>query len=141
MNVKIVKNQNELDDALTIRHRVFVDEQNVPAELEVDEHEDEAIHVVLYDDSSQPIGAGRCRKVNDALKVERICVLKEHRKTGAGKLIMKQIEDVAKDEGITKLKLNSQTHAQAFYASLGYQTVSDEFMDAGIPHVTMIKEL
>jgi predicted GNAT family N-acyltransferase len=137
---KIVENQKELEDAFSVRRTVFIDEQNVPAEEELDQHEDEATHFVLYHEGS-PIGAGRFRFIDGYGKVERICVLKEARKTGAGKRIMNGIEEYALEEDIRKLKLNSQTHAIPFYAGLGYEVVSEEFLDAGIPHKTMIKSI
>ncbi|MCL6572790.1 MAG: GNAT family N-acetyltransferase, partial [Bacillus sp. (in: Bacteria)] len=119
---------------------VFVDEQQVPLEEEIDAYEDEATHFVLYQDGTgDPIGAGRFRIFDDYGKVERICVLKDARKTGAGKIVMNGIEDYARSIGIHKLKLNAQTQAIPFYAGLGYKIVSEEFMDAGIPHKTMIK--
>jgi len=137
--VKIVENQKELDDAFFIRKTVFVHEQNVPLEEEIDQYEDEAIHFVLYIEGS-PVGAGRFRVVDGYGKVERICVLKEARKTGAGRAIMQAIETHAFKQSLYKLKLNAQTHAIPFYAGLGYQVASEEFLDAGIPHKTMIKE-
>lgn len=140
MEAKIVKNNKEKDDAFTIRKVVFVDEQNVPLEEEIDQFEEEATHVVLYD-NNEPVGAGRFRVLDGYGKVERICVLASHRKKGAGNLIMQKMEDIAKERGITKLKLNAQTQAENFYKKLGYETVSGLFMDAGIPHVTMIKAL
>lgn len=54
---------------------------------------------------------------------------------------MHKMEDIAREQGISKLKLNAQTHAENFYKKLGYETVSGLFMDAGIPHVTMVKEI
>lgn len=140
MEARIVANNKELDDAYTIRKVVFVDEQNVPLEEEIDQFEDEATHVVLYD-NNEPVGAGRFRVLDGYGKVERICVLASHRKKGAGNVIMHKMEDIAKEHGISKLKLNAQTQAENFYKKLGYETVSGLFMDAGIPHVTMIKEL
>ncbi|MCC3355679.1 GNAT family N-acetyltransferase [Bacillus sp. REN16] len=140
MEVRIINNNKELDDAFTIRKVVFVDEQNVPLEEEIDQFEEEATHVVLYDDN-EPVGAGRFRVLDEYGKVERICVLASHRKKGAGNLIMHKMEDIAKEQGISKLKLNAQTHAENFYKKIGYETVSGLFMDAGIPHVTMIKKL
>ncbi|MEH7380595.1 GNAT family N-acetyltransferase [Bacillus sp. JJ1533] len=140
MEARIVTNNKEQDDAYTIRKVVFVDEQNVPLEEEIDQFEDEATHIVLYD-QNEPVGAGRFRELDGYGKVERICVLASHRKKGAGNLIMQKMEDIAKERGISKLKLNAQTHAENFYKKLGYETVSGLFMDAGIPHVTMIKEL
>ena len=140
MTVKVVENHQELEDAYSVRRTVFIDEQNVPQEEEIDHHEGEATHFVFYQDE-RPIAAGRFRFVDGYGKVERICVLKEARGTGAGKAIMNGIEDHARKNDIHKLKLNSQTHAIPFYAGLGYEVVSDEFMDAGIPHKTMVKEL
>lgn len=140
MNVKIIENPEELEDAFSVRRTVFIDEQNVPEDEEIDQYETEAVHFVLYHDDI-PIGAGRFRMVNGYGKVERICVLKEGRKTGAGKKIMNKIEEYARERGIHTLKLNAQTHAIPFYDRLGYEVVSEEFMDAGIPHKTMIKQI
>jgi predicted GNAT family N-acyltransferase len=129
------------NDAISIRKKVFVEEQRVPEEEEVDQFEQEAIHFVLYD-SEKPIGAGRFRMLADGIgKIERICVLQDYRNRGAGRLIMESIEQFAKEKGVPKVKLNAQTHAESFYQKLGYETVSDVFMDAGIPHVTMVKQL
>lgn len=140
MNVKIVENVKELEDAFSVRRTVFIDEQNVPAEEEIDQYEDEAVHFVTYLEGS-PIAAGRFRVVDGYGKVERICVLKEARKTGSGKAIMNEIEAYAHNQGLHKLKLNAQTHAIPFYVGLGYEAVSEEFLDAGIPHKTMIKNI
>ncbi len=140
MTVKIVENQNELEDAFTIRKIVFVNEQNVPIDEEIDQFEEKATHFVMYQEDV-PIGAGRFRLVDGYGKVERICVVKEARKTGAGKTIMKAIESHAINQGLKKLKLNAQTHAIPFYAGLGFEVVSEEFLDAGIPHKTMLKEV
>ena len=140
MTVKIVENQKELEDAFSVRKTVFIHEQNVPAEEEIDQYEDDSTHFVFYKDKV-PTGAGRFRPVDGYGKVERICVLKEARKTGAGKAIMDEIEKFASINGLRKLKLNAQTHAIPFYSGLGYKIISEEFMDAGIPHKTMVKEL
>jgi predicted GNAT family N-acyltransferase len=140
VTVKIVETQKELEDAYSVRKTVFVDEQDVPLDEEIDAYEDEAEHFVMYHEGS-PIAAGRFSLVDGYGKVERICVLQEARKTGAGKAIMNAIEKYAREKDIHKLKLNAQTHAIPFYAGLGYEIVSEEFMDAGIPHKTMVKEL
>ncbi|WP_409304692.1 GNAT family N-acetyltransferase [Peribacillus sp. SCS-155] len=141
MNIKIVQTKEELEDAYFVRKKVFIEEQNVPAEEEIDEFEKDATHFVLYNDERSPIGAGRFRILDGIGKVERICVLSEGRNKGAGALIMKAIESYAADKGIEKLKLNGQTHAIPFYEKLHYRVASEEFLDAGIPHKTMIKEL
>jgi predicted GNAT family N-acyltransferase len=140
VNVKVVENEKELEDAFSVRRTVFIDEQNVPAEEEIDELENEATHFVAYLEDT-PIAAGRFRIVDGYGKVERICVLKAARKTGSGREMMNTIEAYARDNGLNKLKLNAQTHAIPFYAGLGYEVVSEEFLDAGIPHKTMIKNI
>ncbi|MCM3571203.1 GNAT family N-acetyltransferase [Neobacillus mesonae] len=140
MSVKVVESQQELEDAYLVRKIVFVDEQQVPVEEEIDQFEDDAAHFIMYHEG-KPIGAGRFRVLDGIGKVERICVLKEARKHGAGKAIMDSIETYAADQGIHKLKLNAQTHAIPFYEKIGFEVVSDEFLDAGIPHKTMVKKM
>ncbi|EFV79060.1 GNAT family N-acetyltransferase [Cytobacillus oceanisediminis] len=140
MEVRIVSSEQELHDAFSVRKQVFINEQNVPEEEEIDQFEDEAVHFVLYN-NGMPAGAGRFRIVDGNGKVERICVLKENRQSGSGKAIMDKIEEHAKKQGLPALKLNAQTQAIPFYEKLGYQVISEEFMDAGIPHRTMKKTI
>ncbi|WP_087973555.1 GNAT family N-acetyltransferase [Oceanobacillus rekensis] len=140
MNTKIVNTREELEHAYKIRMNVFVEEQNVPSDEELDEHDASAIHFITYDDVL-PIAASRLRFVDEYGKLERICVLKDYRGKSYGKQIIHEMEKVIAAKGYNKAKLNAQTHAEDFYKKLGYQTVSGEFLDAGIPHITMIKEL
>lgn len=140
MNVKVIESEQEKQLAFTIRNIVFVKEQNVPAEMEIDEFEDESIHFICYDDE-QAIGAGRLRFIDSYGKLERICVLKSHRGKSYGKKIIEKMEDEISSKGYTKAKLHAQTHAKQFYEQLGYKTISSEFIDAGIPHIAMVKEL
>ena len=140
MRVIKAETDEQLKDAFSVRTNVFVEEQQVPHELEIDEFEQESAHFVLYD-GSKPAGAGRFRVLDGKGKVERICVLPEYRGLGAGNRIMLAIEDYGKATGIKRLKLNSQTHAIPFYEKLGYEIVSEEFMDAGIPHKTIEKNI
>ena len=140
MKIKLVGTEKEMTDAFSVRKAVFVGEPKVPEAEEIDHLEKESAHFILYADG-QPAGAGRFRIVENLGKVERICVLQSQRGTGAGTAIMTSIEQYAKTQGITVLKLNAQTHAIPFYNKLGYEVVSDEFLDAGIPHKTMNKKI
>ncbi len=140
MNIKIVKSAKELQDAYHVRSRVFVTEQGVPKELEIDDLENAAIHFVGYQ-NGKAIAASRMRTVDGYAKLERVCVLKEFRGNGYGRDMIFFMENVAKEKGIEKSKLNGQTQVEIFYQHLGYKTISSEFMDAGIPHVTMTKPL
>lgn len=138
MHVEIVTTKEQQQDAFKVRRLVFVEEQQVPEEEEIDQYDDKCTHFVLYDQET-PIGAGRFRDLDGIGKVERICVLSSARGTGAGKLIMDKIEQYAKKNDYSALKLNAQTQAIPFYSKLGYEIISEEFMDAGIPHRTMKK--
>ncbi|MBA4536406.1 GNAT family N-acetyltransferase [Bacillus aquiflavi] len=140
MHVQIASTEKELNDAFSIRKIVFVNEQNVSPEEEFDQFEGNCTHFVLYDDTL-PIGAGRLRMIDEYGKIERLCILKENRKCGAGKIIMSKIEEFAKHQQVNKVKLNAQKHAIPFYTRLGYQIISDEFLEAGIIHRTMEKML
>lgn len=140
MKINIIETPEEKAMAMQIRFTVFVDEQKVPAELEIDEHEDAAIHFIGYD-NNDPVGASRIRYIEGYGKLERICILKEYRGKQYGKKLINAMENKIKQQGYVKAKLNAQTHAEDFYCKLGYKTTSVPFMDAGIPHIEMIKQL
>jgi predicted GNAT family N-acyltransferase len=138
---KIVENNEELDQAYTIRKKVFVEEQGVPLELEIDEFDASAVHFIAYD-GQEPIGASRFREYEPNVgKVERVCVLKEYRGKHVGNLLMNKIEQYAIEKDFKKLKLNAQVYAIPFYEKLQYAVTSEEFMDADIPHRSMEKNL
>ena len=141
MKVMIAESQKQRQDCLDVRMNVFVKEQKVPADLEIDELEDECVHFILYQDDGTPAGTGRYREVDGYGKAERICVMSDVRQKGSGRMIMSAIEDYARSRSIPKVKLHAQVQAIPFYERLGYQVISDVFMDAGIPHRTMEKEL
>lgn len=139
MEVKIATTAEERKDAFYVRMKVFVEEQNVPKEEEMDEFDETAIHFVGYE-GGKAVAAGRVRFIDDFGKLERICVMKAYRGKHFGRALMEQMEETIRKHGHHKATLNAQTHAETFYAQQGYETVSDVFMDAGIPHVTMVKE-
>ncbi|MBU9672256.1 GNAT family N-acetyltransferase [Planococcus sp. CP5-4] len=139
--VKIVETELEKEQAFEIRRKVFVDEQGVALHVEMDEHDDSATHFIGYE-LEQPIAAARIREYEQGVgKVERVCVLPEYRGHHFGAGMMEQLEEYARSIGYFRLQLNSQSHAIPFYERLGYDVVSPEFMDAGIPHRQMEKTL
>lgn len=140
MQIKRVTTEEQLEDAFSVRKTVFVKEQGVAEEVELDEYEDCSDHVVIYDEN-KPVGTGRVRIVEDKAKLERICVLASHRKHHLGKTIMNELEAIAIEKGLAKAKLHGQVQAAAFYEKLGYETASDVFMEENIPHVKMVKDL
>ena len=141
MNCIIATKQHHFYDQVRIRKEVFIIEQQVPIEEEYDELDNTAIQFIVYD-GNNPLAAARFRMVDNKGKVERVCVLKEYRNKGGGRLIMKTIEEYAKcNTSVTKLVLNAQLTAIPFYKQLGYTSYGDIFLDANIEHIAMIKEL
>lgn len=134
-------NSKIYEDAVNIRYEVFVEEQKVPADVEIDELEDKSHHVVLYEDE-QPMGTARIYHRGDGIyKIQRVAVLKNYRGKGIGVQLMKECElQISKLRG-TKITLGAQLQALSFYEKLGYKAEGAEFMDAGIPHREMTKML
>jgi predicted GNAT family N-acyltransferase len=143
MNVRRISNDEDLWAAFQIRKEVFVKEQGVPLEDEFDQFDKLNVpceHILVhYND--QPVGTGRIRLVDGIGKLERICVLEPFRKFGRGKIIIQALEEIAEKLGVSQVKLHGQTHAEGFYQKLGYRTSSDVFMEDGIPHIIMLKDL
>ena len=129
--------KSNIKDICAIRYEVFVDEQNVPEELEIDGLDNEAKHVLAFVDGV-PIGTGRI--LNDG-HIGRVAVLKKHRGLGIGKLIMKELIKWAHDISLEKVWLSSQWHAHSFYLDLGFVCVSEIYKEAGIDHIKMHRAL
>lgn len=140
IEVVIAQTKGHYEDALSVRRNVFIIEQQISPEEEIDQLEDVAIHFVAYDGDT-PVGAGRMRIVDQKGKAERICVLSTERGKHIGQAVMAAIEDYARQQGLQKMVLNAQKTAVPFYDKLNYHITSDEFMDAGIPHYEMQKTL
>lgn len=142
IDVRVVDSADGVpQDALAVRETVFVEEQGVPADIEVDDHEEEATHFVAYD-GDEPVGAARLRALDErAAKVERVAVLAACRDRGVGTALMEQLEAVARQRGVETLTMHSQISAEPFYERFGYERVGEQFEEAGIPHVEMHKAL
>ncbi|MFC8688754.1 GNAT family N-acetyltransferase [Brevibacillus porteri] len=142
--IQRVTTEQELADALSVRRVVFIEEQEVPEDLEIDEHDtldSGTIHFVVYREGN-PVGASRLRTYAPGVgKIERVAVAKTERGTGLGRQIMLAMEELAKQHRYDSLKLNAQTQAQRFYEKLGYEAFGDLFDDAGIEHIAMVKSI
>lgn len=140
-----VENDIQLKECLEIRKEVFVIEQKVPMDLEIDEHDviGDQVHHILVEVGGKPAATGRLiYYVDNAAKMQRIAVRKDYRSHGIGSVLLLGMEALARELGLTKSVLDAQCHAEAFYNKLGYETVSTEpFDDAGILHVRMTKLL
>ncbi|HCX64617.1 MAG TPA: GNAT family N-acetyltransferase [Eubacteriaceae bacterium] len=133
----------ELEKAFDIRKTVFVAEQQVPLEYEFDEFDrldGRCRHVIAYD-KKKAVGTGRVRKTGKEAKIERICILPSYRRRGIGQRIVTQLETLIKQDEVQACQLHAQKYAEEFYRNLGYETVSEPFMEDGIEHVKMVKSI
>ncbi len=143
IKVNVIQSQQDLEQAFSIRRRVFIDEQQVPPEDEFDENDTltaDCVHVLAEADG-EAAGTGRMRRSDTYGKLERICMLPHYRGRGIGQAVIGALEREAAAKGLEAVKLHGQTHAEGFYQKLGYETVSDVFMEDGIPHIVMTKQL
>ena len=129
--------ESNTEDICAIRYEVFVEEQNVPEELEIDGLDNEAKHVLAFIDGLT-IGTGRI--LSDG-HIGRLAVLKKYRRQGAGKMIMKELMKWAQDMKLEKVWLSSQWHAHSFYLDLGFVCVGEIYEEAGIDHIKMFRTL
>ncbi|MDP5218310.1 GNAT family N-acetyltransferase [Ruegeria sp. 2205SS24-7] len=124
-----------------LRHTVFVEEQGIPVDLEQDELDAVAVHL-LAREGAHPIGAARVVFKDDLAKIGRLCVLAQARGTGLGAALVRHAVKVAQaQERITKVKLGAQVTAIGFYEKLGFSAVGPVYLDAGLDHRDMVMEL
>jgi len=140
VNVRIADFEADYVALRSIRFTVFVDEQRVPEEMEIDEDDPRCIHVIAYQDDV-PVGTGRI-DIDQGGRIGRVAVLSSHRGTGVGTALMRTLHAIAVDRGGHRCWCNAQTSAAGFYERLGYSLTDDApFEEAGIPHVRMECEL
>ncbi len=127
---------------LHIRRVVFIEEQQVPWEEEVDGKDPSAVHFLAWDSEIGDLGTARMRMVEAGhAKAERVAVHQFARKRGVGRVLMATLEEAAREAGAHEVTLAAQMEALPFYERLGYVARGDVFMDAGIPHRWMDKAL
>src|SRR5699024_1007653 len=142
MIVTVVNNRIDKKHVLDIRRSVFVNEQKVTINEEIDAYdESETVIHLLGKHENTPVAASRIRFVDDYAKLERIAVLKNFRGKNFGADMVISMEKVILTQNCNHAVLNAQVYAEVFYKKLGYTKISDVFMDAGIPHITMDKKL
>jgi len=126
------------DDLHAIRRKVFIEEQQVPEELEWDDEDALSCHVLAVAENGMPIGTGRLLRDGH---IGRMAVLKEWRRKGVGGALMSHLLRLARASRHEVVRLHAQTHAAGFYAKHGFVAEGGEFMEAGIPHVVMSRTL
>jgi predicted GNAT family N-acyltransferase len=121
-------------DARTIRFEVFVEEQKVPAEIELDQMDAVCLHAVAYDLAGTPVGTGRLLPDGH---IGRMAVRRSARGSGVGGALLQALMGQARDRGQRQVVLSAQTQAAPFYLAHGFAIDGEEFYEAGIAHINM----
>jgi predicted GNAT family N-acyltransferase len=119
---------------LVVRRAVFVVEQGVAEEREVDEHDPESVHFLATDPSGEPLGTARLLPSG---RVGRVAVRRDLRRQGIGRALMEAVCAAAAARGEESLRLHAQVESIPFYESLGYVASGAVFEEEGIPHREM----
>ena len=140
--IKWYNGKDDLTDAHTVRAKVFINEQNVPAELELDDKDNISQHIVIYDDK-KALATGRLLEENGEYLIGRIAVLKEERKNGYGNIVVKNLIQRAIKDGAKEVKVHAQIRAAGFYEKLGFIRDGEEYIEEGtnITHVHMVYKI
>jgi predicted GNAT family N-acyltransferase len=137
VRVKRISSKKDLEKAFAIRIRVFVKEQGVPQEIEMDRDDKRALHFLAIE-SSKAVGTARVVMRHGNAKIGRMAVLKNYRGRGIGTQLLKRAIVTAKEQGAQKLYLHAQVPVIGFYEAMGFHYVGRIFSEAGIPHRKMI---
>jgi len=135
--VQVVAYAAEREAIRHIRDQVFVIEQNVPSELEHDDQDSRAVHVLAFADGV-PVGTGR---ITPEGKIGRMAVLAAHRGGGTGRLILEELIAVARRAGLGQVFCAAQCRAIPFYERMGFTAEGPVFVEAGIEHRRMFMPL
>ena len=146
LDVVTATSQRERDDAFAVRIAVFVEEQKIPREEELDDLDAEAVHCVAYDDGTT-VGAGRLVLPHgpgpgeEYGKIGRMAVLAAHRSRGIGAAVLDALEREGAARGVRLFRLSAQLTARGFYDRRGYTAAGESYDEVGIPHIAMEKRL
>jgi len=136
--IRVMSWREALPLARPVRERVFIEEQNVPRELEWDAWDEPSDHAVAFDAEGNPIGTARL--LPDG-RIGRMAVLKDRRRQGVGAALLGAMLDRARARFMARATLHAQIQAAGFYRRFGFSERGGEFLEAGIPHVEMTLEL
>jgi predicted GNAT family N-acyltransferase len=137
--LRIARTPADLLKCHVVRGIVFVEEQGVPYDLEIDEHEATALHV-LWEEDGEPVATGRVRFLDDWAKLERIAVRRAWRGRGRGERIVERLLELARERGHHRFKLHAQAHLRPYYERLGFAVQGELFQEADIDHYLMVRE-
>lgn len=144
ITLKIVETAADLEGAIAVRMRVFVGEQGIPADVEVDAADtaSDTVHAVAFR-AGRVIGTGRLLPDVDGNgpHIGRMAVEQQSRRGGVGGQILEFLEGRARNLGFSRVTLHAQEYVKSFYAAHGYREVGEMFLEVDIPHREMVKDL
>lgn len=120
--------------AQPLRFAVFVEEQKVPAEIELDDFDAQSVHAVAFNTKGEAVGTARLLPDSH---IGRMAVARSARGQGVGSALLKELMDEARRRGHAHAMVCAQTHAMEFYRRHGYSVQGDPYDEAGIPHIDM----
>ncbi len=130
------------EGAAALRTEVFVEEQEIPQELEWDEHDAKALHALVLNKLGQPVATGRLLQPQPKLaQIGRMAVSKALRGGNLGRMVIEALVDAARQRGDHQVILHAQCSAEGFYRRLGFKAHGEVFQDAGIDHIEMTMKL
>ncbi len=141
LTVKLVETEEEMEGALSVRFRVFVAEQQVPMDEELDEFDASATHAIVLS-QGEVVATGRIVYGNEdsAARIGRMAVDMEWRRKGLGGRLLTFLEEEAASRNVNTYILNAQEYVKQFYANHGYVERGETFLEADIVHILMRKE-
>ena len=140
--VRPARDADEVRAALALRHEVFVVEQRVPLEEEIDAHDEtDALHLVAVEHEGRVVATARVVMEGETAKLGRVAVARDARRRGIASRLLAEGEARARGLGATRVALAAQTDALPLYERAGYTAYGERFMDAGIEHLMMEKRL
>lgn len=134
LHVRLVAWEQAWETLMSIRTRVFVEEQGVPSELERDSWDSQCTHALAEDAAGRAIGTGRLLPDGH---IGRMAVLASERSRGVGSALLLALMQVARERALSEIRLHAQLGAQRFYERHGFAVTSGTYLEAGIEHVDM----
>jgi predicted GNAT family N-acyltransferase len=138
--IEVGDDRSRMEQAWALRRRVFIEEQHVPEEIELDADDARAFHALALE-GGRPVGCGRMLARGDYVKIGRMAVLAECRGRSVGRRVLEFLIEHARRRGFRRAVLDAQLHAEGFYLKQGFTPVGEAFEEAGITHRRMERAL
>lgn len=139
LKIKTVRYQEQTAEIRSVRTEVFQNEQGISSDLEFDGLDKGATHLLAYL-NGKAVATARIREIDrDTVKIERLAVLPNFRKQGIARQLMQSALSFASQQGKKLVVVHAQTYIAQLYTNLDFRRVGEEFSEADIPHVKMVK--